>query len=64
MPVASPERKKKRVAIEGNCIKRGSGTETNLQKTKCVKVNNMATEMDEGMCKTIEENKASGVMHI
>ena len=54
MPVASPERKKKWVAIERNCIKRGSGTEKNLQKTRCVKVNNMATEIDEGIRKIIK----------
>ena len=50
--------------MEGNCVKRGSGTEKNLQKTKYTKVNNMATEMDETTCKTIEKNKASGIMHI
>ena len=64
MPLSSPKRKKKRVAMEGNCVKRGSGTEKNLQKTKYTKVNNMGTEMGETTCKTIEKNKASGIMHI
>ena len=64
MPIVSPERKKKRIVIERNCVKRGSDTDKNLQKTKCVKVNNLATEMYEVIHKTIAENKATGIMYI
>ena len=64
MPVASPERKKKRISTRINCVKRGSGTEKTLQKTKCVNVNGLAIEMDEGMRKTIAENKERRLMHI
>ena len=64
MSVSSPGRNKKRVAMEGNYVKRGSGTKKNLQKTKYAKVNNIATEMDEGMRKTITKNKTSGIIHI
>ena len=62
--IASPERKKKRNANGRNYAKRGSDTEKTLQKTKGVKVNKLATEMNEGMHKTISKNKASSIMHI
>ena len=62
--VASPKRKKKRNAPCRNCAKRGSDIEKNLQTTKGAKVNNLITEMNEGMIETIAKNKASSIMHI
>ena len=53
MLVASPERKKKRNVCCRNCAKGGSDTEKNLQTTKGAKVNNLTTEMNEGMRETI-----------
>ena len=62
--VSSLERKKKWNTTERTCAKRWSGTEKPLQKTKGVKVNNLATEMDEGMRKTIAKNNSSRLIHI
>ena len=64
IPTTSPGRRRKQIVKSERQEKRGSDTEKNLQKTMCVKVNNVATENDEGMRKTIEENKASGETHM
>ena len=49
----SGAQKKKRNVTCRNCAKRGSDIEKNLQTTKGAKVNNLTTEMNEGMIGTI-----------
>ena len=45
-------------------MKRGGGTEKNLQNTNNAKVNSFATKMNEVMRKFIEKNKASKELYI
>ena len=45
------------IAMNRSCVKRGSDTEKNLQKTKGVKFNNLMTKMNEGMRNTISKTR-------
>ena len=60
MSVASLERKKKRIAMKRNCVKRRSDTEKIYKKATRVKVNKLTTERNEGMRKTIAKMRQAG----
>ena len=60
----SPNFKKKQIERAERQLKRGGGTEKNLQKTNNAKVNSFAAKMNEAMRKSIAKNKTSKELHM
>ena len=60
----SRNHKKKQIVRAERQLKRGCGTEKNLQKANYAKVNGFAAKLNEVTCKNIAKNKASKQLHI